>query len=211
MTKQTDSLRAVVVTAHPDADAATAATARAVAAGLRDGGAVDVEVHDLLLAGFDPAFRAADVAAYRGDAPLPGDVREEQRYLEGFDLIAVVFPVYWWSLPSTLKGWIDRVFTRDWAYDDTGSGVVLRAPKNLHFFGIGAAGARAYDKYGYRDAMHAQLVTGIAGYSGAGDSSLVLLHDGESTDPDAHAARHATARGAAARIAERLGRDGNAA
>lgn len=205
MTMQSESIRAVVVTAHPDTDSASSATARAVADGLRDGGA-DVDLHDLLAAGFDPAFRAADVAAYRGDSPLPDDVRAEQRYLEGFDLIAVVFPVYWWSLPSTLKGWIDRVFTRDWAYDDTDSGVVLTAPKSLHFFGIGAAGARAYEKYGYGDAMRTQLMVGLAGYSGMTDTSLVLLHDGESNDPDAHAARHAAARRAAAGIAQRLSR-----
>lgn len=30
----------------------------------------------------------------------------------------LVYPVYWWSMPGLLKGWIDRVFTNGWAYDE---------------------------------------------------------------------------------------------
>jgi hypothetical protein len=27
-----------------------------------------------------------------------------------------VFPVWWWSMPAMLKGWIDRVWNNGWAY-----------------------------------------------------------------------------------------------
>lgn len=195
--------RAVVVTAHPDTDSATARTAAAVARGLRRGGYAEVERHDLLAAGFDPTFGAADHAAYRDRTDVPADVRAEQRRLEEFDAIAVVFPVYWWGLPGPLKGWVDRVFTRDWAYDDTGSGAPLAAPKRLYFFPIGAVGASTYRKHGYLDGMRAQLVDGLAGYMGAQDSDLVLLVDGESDDPERHHAREAAAEDAAATVAAR--------
>ena len=32
------------------------------------------------------------------------------------DALAFVFPVWWWSLPATTKGWIDRVWSNGWAY-----------------------------------------------------------------------------------------------
>ncbi|MBS4100847.1 NAD(P)H-dependent oxidoreductase [Tsukamurella paurometabola] len=202
MTNQQQS-RAVVVTAHPDADSATARTAAAVARGLLRGGYAEVERHDVLIAGFDPTFGRADLGAYRAGGAVPPDVRAEQRHLEEFDAIAVVFPVYWWSLPGPLKGWVDRVFTRDWAYDDTGSGAELAAPKRLYFFAIGAAGESTYRKHGYLDAMRAQLVDGLANYMGAEDSGLFLFGDGESDDTERHRARETAAEDAAAEIAAR--------
>jgi NAD(P)H dehydrogenase (quinone) len=202
MTNQ-HQLRAVVVTAHPDADSATARTARAVARGLQRGGYTEVEHHDILAAGFDPTFGSDDHAAYRDRSAVPADVRAEQRRLEEFDAIAVVFPVYWWGLPGPLKGWVDRVFTRDWAYDDTGSGAELAAPKRLYFFPIGAVGESTYRKHGYLDGMRAQLVDGLAGYMGAEDSDLFLLVDGESDDPEQHLARERAAEDAGAVVAER--------
>lgn len=199
-----NELRGIVVTAHPDPNSATAATARAVAAGLQDGGLTDIALHDVLSEGFDSTFRAVDLAAYRaGTAEVPEDVRAQQRLLEGFDVVVVVFPVYWWSLPGALKGWVDRVFTRGWAYDDAGTGAELSAPKRLYFFGIGATNEATYRKHGYLDGMQAQLVDGLAGYMGADDSELVLLYDGESDDPARHAAREAAARTAAEAIALR--------
>lgn len=202
MTTQ-QQFRAVVVTAHPDTDSATARTAAAVAQGLLRGGYAAVERHDVLAAGFDPTFGPADHAAYRDGTVVPADVRAEQRRLEEFDAIAVVFPVYWWGLPGPLKGWIDRVFTRDWAYDDTGSGAPLPAPKRLYFFPIGAVGESTYRKHGYLDAMRAQLVDGLANYMGADDAGLFLLVDGESDDPERHRAREAAAEATAADIAAR--------
>lgn len=203
MTNQ-QQLRAVVVTAHPDADSATASTAAAVARGLLRGGYTEVERHDVLAAGFDPTFGSADHAAYRDRTAVPADVRAEQLRLEEFDAIAVVFPVYWWGLPGPLKGWVDRVFTRDWAYDDTNSGAELAAPKRLYFFPIGAVGESTYRKHGYLAGMNAQLVDGLANYMGAEDSGLFLLGDGESDDPDQHRAREAAAEDAAAAVAARI-------
>ncbi|ADG79675.1 NAD(P)H dehydrogenase (Quinone) OS=Tsukamurella paurometabola (strain ATCC 8368 / DSM / CCUG 35730 / CIP 100753 / JCM 10117 / KCTC 9821 / NBRC 16120 / NCIMB 702349 / NCTC 13040) OX=521096 GN=Tpau_3083 PE=3 SV=1 [Tsukamurella paurometabola] len=209
MTETPDRFRTLIVTAHPDPGSVTGRAARAVADGFRDGGFA-VDAHDVLA--FDPRFAAADLAAYRdGAAGLPPDVRSEQRRLERYDAVAIVFPVYWWTLPGALKGWIDRVFTRGWAYDDTGAGTALSAPKRLYFFGIGATNEATYTKHGYEAGMHAQLVDGLAGYMGAADSELVLLYDGESTDAAAHAARDATARSRAAAIARRAGRTDDAA
>ncbi|MDP0400356.1 NAD(P)H-dependent oxidoreductase [Tsukamurella strandjordii] len=212
MTDTHDQFRGLIVTAHPDPQSATAATARAVADGFRDGGFAVVDQYDIVADGFDATFRIDDLAAYRdGDSPLPEEVRAQQLRLEQYDALAIVFPVYWWTLPGALKGWIDRVFTRGWAYNDRGPEVELAAPKRLYFFGIGATDAATYREHGYLDGMQAQLVDGLAGYMGAEDSELVLLYDGESRHQEKHEAREEAARTAAAVIARRAGRSEDAA
>ena len=44
------------------------------------------------------------------------DVLAEQTKLAWADLVIVIFPVWWFSIPAILKGWIDRVFALDAAY-----------------------------------------------------------------------------------------------
>ena len=41
---------------------------------------------------------------------LPADIAEELALLNQCDLLILNFPLYWFSLPAILKGWIDRVF-----------------------------------------------------------------------------------------------------
>lgn len=38
------------------------------------------------------------------------DLEEEIRKLEWCDVLVFQFPLYWFSLPAVLKGWVDRVF-----------------------------------------------------------------------------------------------------
>lgn len=44
------------------------------------------------------------------------DVREEQEKLAWCDMLIFQFPIWWFSMPAILKGWVDRTFTRGFAY-----------------------------------------------------------------------------------------------
>jgi NAD(P)H dehydrogenase (quinone) len=44
------------------------------------------------------------------------DVGTEQRKVLWCDLIIFQFPMWWFGMPSILKGWVDRVMTRGFAY-----------------------------------------------------------------------------------------------
>lgn len=44
------------------------------------------------------------------------DVAAEQAKLARSDLVLLIFPIWWFSTPAILKGWIDRVFALDVAY-----------------------------------------------------------------------------------------------
>ena len=43
------------------------------------------------------------------------DVAAEQAALEGADVVALMHPLYWYSMPGMLKHWIDTVLADDWA------------------------------------------------------------------------------------------------
>ncbi|KAG8437510.1 hypothetical protein GDO86_008278 [Hymenochirus boettgeri] len=47
---------------------------------------------------------------------LSRDIVEEQKKIEAADLVIFQFPMYWFGLPSLLKGWVERVFTSGFAY-----------------------------------------------------------------------------------------------
>ncbi len=44
------------------------------------------------------------------------DVMAEQAKVAAADVVLFHFPVWWFSMPAILKGWVDRVFSRGFAY-----------------------------------------------------------------------------------------------
>lgn len=89
----------------------------------------------------------------------------------------LVYPVYWWSMPGLLKGWIDRVFTNGWAYDDMPGDRAIKRLRHLrvHLIAIGGATMRTYARHGYFGAMKMQIDHGIFGYCGAPVATSELL------------------------------------
>ena len=52
---------------------------------------------------------------WRGD--LAVDTRREQDALRWAQGLVFIYPIWWFGPPAILKGWIDRVFTRKFAFD----------------------------------------------------------------------------------------------
>jgi len=165
----------LIVTAHPDPDALTASVARAMAEGARRTGAACTVV-DLAAEGFDPRYTTADRAAFHGTGALPEDVRREQARIDTANALALVFPVYWWSMPALLKGWIDRVFSRGWAYSDGDGRVVgLLRQRPVHLVALAAGDQDGFDRHGHTAALHSQIVRGIFGYCGLRSVTTTML------------------------------------
>jgi NAD(P)H dehydrogenase (quinone) len=55
--------------------------------------------------------------AIQGHSP---DVAAEQAKVAAADLVLLQFPVWWFSMPGILKGWVDRVLSRGFAYSAGG-------------------------------------------------------------------------------------------
>uniref|UniRef100_A0A3Q3N2M0 Ribosyldihydronicotinamide dehydrogenase [quinone] n=1 Tax=Mastacembelus armatus TaxID=205130 RepID=A0A3Q3N2M0_9TELE len=47
---------------------------------------------------------------------LSDDIVAEQRKVEEAELVIFQFPMYWFSVPAIMKGWIDRVLTQGFAF-----------------------------------------------------------------------------------------------
>ncbi|MCA2408886.1 NAD(P)H-dependent oxidoreductase [Rhizobium leguminosarum bv. viciae 248] len=163
-------MHALIVVAHPDPRSLTHGVAAHLAEGitLSDAGHT-VEIADLAAEGFDPRFTAADIALHLREGVLPADVAAEQARINRADALVLVYPVYWWSMPGLLKGWIDRVFTNGWAYDDRADAGVVKLLGRLpvHLVGLGGADAGTYARHGYFGAMKTQIDHGIFDYCGA--------------------------------------------
>lgn len=84
----------------------------------------DVEVSDLYAMGWNPIASAADFGSRANSKyltyaleqrhnhsqhTLVPDIQEELSKLLKADLVIFNFPIYWFSMPAIMKGWIDRV------------------------------------------------------------------------------------------------------
>ncbi len=110
-----------IVLAHPNPASFTHAVGRAFMQGLEQAGA-DWELNDLYASGFDPVMAGDDFNQFTTDGPLPGDVLAEQARLGRAHALALIYPVWWNEAPAMLKGWIDRVLSKGFAYDITADG-----------------------------------------------------------------------------------------
>ncbi|MBN3765842.1 NAD(P)H-dependent oxidoreductase [Burkholderia sp. Ac-20365] len=113
-----------VVHAHPEPRSFCTAMAHEAQRRLTLRGDV-VTFSDLYALDFDPVVRASDFSeransdylvyaleqrhALEHDAVAP-DIQREVDALLSSDILMLVFPLYWFSVPAIVKGWIDRCF-----------------------------------------------------------------------------------------------------
>ncbi|HEX2143342.1 MAG TPA: NAD(P)H oxidoreductase [Glycomyces sp.] len=107
---------ALVVVAHHRPESLTAAFARRAASRLEAAG-YRVDLLDLHAEGFDPRNRVADEPDYGDrDKRYSPEVHAHADRVLAADLVVPVFPVWWFGLPASLKGWIDRVWNYGLTY-----------------------------------------------------------------------------------------------
>jgi NAD(P)H dehydrogenase (quinone) len=164
-------MKTLIVISHPRPASLTHDVAAAFAAALREGGA-EVEVADLHAEGFDPLVGVDDEPDWDDPAKRYSDaVLAEMARIERNEATVLVFPVWWWSMPAMMKGWIDRVWNHGWAY-----GGRTYPHRKVWAIGIAGSARRTYDKYGYEAAMNVQIETGILRYCGVEHCRLALLY-----------------------------------
>jgi NAD(P)H dehydrogenase (quinone) len=140
------------VLAHPEQRSLNAALHSDGVAALIEAGH-QVEVSDLYAMKWNPVVDREDYesgaerlhvsrASKRAfdDGSLSPEVRAEQAKLDSADLLVLQFPLWWFSVPAILKGWIDRVFVRGFAY---GIPDPDHPGRNLRYGTGGLAGKRA--------------------------------------------------------------------
>jgi NAD(P)H dehydrogenase (quinone) len=116
-------MKHLIVVAHPSASSFTMALARLYATELERLGHTQ-STSDLYRMGFNPILGAEELAS-TDLARLPdssahataGDVARAQRDVRHAEVLTAIYPLWWLSMPAIMKGYIDRVFARGFAYE----------------------------------------------------------------------------------------------
>ncbi len=117
MTRQ----RHLVVFSHPNPQSFNAQVCRTYVDEL-ERRAHAVVLRDLHALEFDPVLRMDDFEAIRNGG-VPEDVRVEQEHVTWADVITLISPIWWIGWPAMLKGYVDRVFSLNFAYRYSAAGV----------------------------------------------------------------------------------------
>ena len=119
-----------IVHAHPEPQSFTTAMKDLAVQELTNAGH-QVEVSDLYAMNFNPVASAADFGSRKNpdylvyaleqrinyeNQTIAPDIAVEIAKLVAADLVIFSFPLYWFSVPAILKGWIDRVLVSGLTY-----------------------------------------------------------------------------------------------
>lgn len=119
-------MKALIIYTHPWEKSYNHAVLQTVVQSLEANGH-EIDIIDLYLDNFNPVLPASDLALYsKGECRDP-KIKQYQERLNRADHLFFIFPVWWYDLPAILKGFLDRVLLKGWAYEYASSGI----PKGL--------------------------------------------------------------------------------
>jgi NAD(P)H dehydrogenase (quinone) len=123
-------VKVLLVFAHPERHSLNGGLRDVAVAELQAQGH-DVRVSDLYAEGWKASVDRADFPEMASDerlrvaaassrafaaGALSEDVKAEQEKLLWADMLILQFPLWWYSMPAILKGWVDRVYAFGFAY-----------------------------------------------------------------------------------------------
>lgn len=123
-------MKVLIVHAHPEPRSFTAALRDQAVHTLQAQGH-EVQVSDLYAMGWNPVASAADFGARENpdylvyaleqrlgvkSRSIAADIQGELEKLLWADMLILNFPMFWFSVPAMLKGWIDRVLVSGVCY-----------------------------------------------------------------------------------------------
>jgi NAD(P)H dehydrogenase (quinone) len=109
-------MKHLIVVAHPVLDSFTMGVARAYATELEALGHSQI-TFDLYRRGFDPVLAARELLTTGSEQVAGADVEQAQEAIRDADVLTAIYPLWWLSMPAILKGYVDRVFARGFAYE----------------------------------------------------------------------------------------------
>lgn len=123
-------MKVLIVYAHPEPRSLNGALRDFAVSHLREQGH-DVMVSDLYAMGWKAALDSDDFLNRDASAPLKvetasksafeqnaqsADIQTEQEKLLTADVLILQFPLWWFTMPAILKGWVERVYAYGLAY-----------------------------------------------------------------------------------------------
>jgi NAD(P)H dehydrogenase (quinone) len=172
--------RILIIFAHPSQQSYNYSILQQVIDGLGQRGH-EIQISDLYDQQFDPVM--TEVELYRKQAPE--SILQEQAKVIWADILFFIFPIWWWSPPAILKGWLERVLCLGFAfaYDIKRNGYVgtLQERKAV-IISTGSSDPGSYP-VAWQAASHTNYVGDILAMSGitvARHMSLYNIHSYQS-------------------------------
>ena len=163
----------LLVLAHPNAESLNGATAKSIEVALAKEGH-KVRFKNLYESGFDPILGFKDFSAWQ-EGKVPDDVAKEQEDITWADGLAFVYPIWWHERPAILKGWIDRTFTKGyaWDFDENGRVGKLKDKKAFVAATYGSPVAIYEDLNVDMENLFSSVEKGTLGFCGITDTKFV--------------------------------------
>ncbi|MBU3109639.1 NAD(P)H-dependent oxidoreductase [Clostridium gasigenes] len=76
----------------------------------------EYQIIDLNKENFDPVLREEELSLYSKGEFKDDLVKKYQMMLKNSDELVFIFPIWWFDLPAILKGFIDKVMLKNYAY-----------------------------------------------------------------------------------------------
>lgn len=158
-------MNVLIVFAHPHPHSFNRAILEMVDSTLRERGHA-TRIHDLYQMQFRAVMDSEDLARnWSGD--LPEDTLQEQAAIRWAQGLVFIYPIWWFGPPAILKGWIDRVFTRKFAFEFTAIGMrgLLTQERALILNTLGGDEA-LYQRERWHELLVRPMTEGILGACG---------------------------------------------
>jgi NAD(P)H dehydrogenase (quinone) len=126
-------MKHLVIYTHPNAKSFCHAILDTVVSTLSERGD-DVVVSDLYEKNFSPVLAASDFIAFGKGEKAAADIRKEQELVTRADNLIFIYPTWWFNRPAMLQGWIDRVFSRGFAFNADDGFEALLSGKSCNLF-----------------------------------------------------------------------------
>ena len=155
----------VIILGHPEAESFCAAIAETYLASASQAGHL-VKLFRLGAIDFDPVLRHG----YNQRQALEPGLQEIREAISAAAHLVFVYPIWWFGPPAILKGWIDRVFTRKFAFDFGPEGMrgLLTHERALIVNTLGGDEA-TYQRERWRELLARPIVEGVLGACGIGN------------------------------------------
>jgi NAD(P)H dehydrogenase (quinone) len=161
-------LKTLVIFCHPNPKSFNAAILEVVREELGNK-AAEIKVKDLYAMGWNPVLSAADFQQFLA-GEKPDDIAREQADVAWADVLVLISPIWWFSVPALLKGYIDRVLSQGFAYEYTATGPRgLLTGKRAAIITTSGADENTAEQSGMMQAIKTSFVHGIFSFCGFGD------------------------------------------
>lgn len=165
-------MKHLIISAHPNPQSFNRALVEEVIKATRQVGAETV-VRDLYTLDFNPVLSWSELNATM-EGIFPAEIKFEQKLIAEAELITFIYPLWWMGFPAILKGYLDRILSYGFAYqNENGVSVgLLRNKKMQHFITMGNS-IEKYQQLGFDKALKSCLVDGLFNFCGITD----IQHD----------------------------------